>query len=113
MREILRSVLGPVEIQSGCLGCHLYEEDEAAHATLLCSQWETEAALREHVRSDIYRRILAASELSEQPPEFRFHQVTHTRGLEWIHEVRGGPGERTVHRAPLGPDVDDFARPTP
>lgn len=95
VREILRSVLGPVGIQSGCLGCHLYEADGADHATLLCAQWESEAAPQHHVRSDIYRRILAANELSDRPPEFPFHLVAKTRALEWVHEMRDCPEERT------------------
>ena len=47
--EILRSVVGPTEIQPGCLSCRIYEEDGPDHATVLCGHWETEAALHEHI----------------------------------------------------------------
>lgn len=90
--EILRSVVGPSEVQPGCLGCHLYEEEGPDHATVLSAQWSTEAALQDHIRSEIYRRILAASELSDRPPEFRFHWVSETRELEWVHQLRRSPG---------------------
>jgi len=91
--EILRSVLGPTETQPGCLGCHLYEEDGPDQATVLCGHWKTEPALHEHIRSDLYRRILAACELSDRPPEFSFHHVSRTQGMDLIQRLRGGSGE--------------------
>lgn len=95
--EILRSVLGPIRIQGGCLGCHLYEEDGGERAAVFCSEWLTEDASEDHVRSEVYRRLLAASELSERPPEFRFHLITQTRGLEWIHKLRDQPKQEVSH----------------
>jgi quinol monooxygenase YgiN len=91
--EILRSVLGPTETQPGCLSCHIYEESGPERATVLCEHWETEAALQEHIRSDLYLRILAACELSNRPPEFSFHHVSRTQGMDLIQQVRGCSGE--------------------
>lgn len=87
--EVLRSVLGPTGTQTGCLSCHIYEEDGPDQATVLCGHWDTEAALREHIRSRLYLRILAASELSTQPPEFSFHHVSKTQGMELVQQLRG------------------------
>jgi len=91
--EILRSVVGPTGTQSGCLSCCVYEEDGPDQATVFCGHWETETALREHIRSELYRRVLAASELSKRPPEFCFHDVRSTRGMELIYQLRGCEGE--------------------
>jgi quinol monooxygenase YgiN len=93
--EILRSVLGPTETQPGCLSCHICEEDGPEHATWFCGHWESEAALHEHIRSDLYRRVLAACELSNRPPEFCFHHVSRTQGMELIHQLRGCSGEES------------------
>ena len=93
--EILRSVLGPTETQPGCLSCHIYEEDGPDRATVLCGHWETEAALQEHIRSDLYRRVLAACELSDRPPTFCFHHVSRTQGMDLIHQLRGCSGEQS------------------
>jgi len=90
--EILRSVLGPTETQPGCLSCRLCQEDGPDHATVLCGHWEDEAALQEHIRSDLYRRILVACELSNCPPEFCFHHVSRTQGMDLIHQLRGAAG---------------------
>jgi quinol monooxygenase YgiN len=93
--EILRSVLGPTETQPGCLSCHIYREDGPDQATVLCGYWETEAALQEHIRSDPYLRVLAACELSNRPPEFSFHHVSRTQGMDLVHKLRGGSGEQS------------------
>jgi quinol monooxygenase YgiN len=93
--EVLRSVLGPTETQPGCLSCHIYEEVGPEEATVFCGQWETESALQEHIRSDLYLRVLSACELSNRSPEFCFHHVSRTQGMELIHKVRGCQGEES------------------
>ena len=93
--EILRSVLGPTETQPGCLSCRIYEEEGPDRATVLCGHWETEAALQEHIRSDLYRRVLAACELSNRPPAFCFHHVSRTQGMDLIQQLRGCSGEES------------------
>ena len=91
--EILRSVQGPTETQPGCLSYCIYEEEGPDQATLLCGRWETEAALREHIRSEFFRRLLVACELSTRPPEVCFHHVSATQGIELIQQLRGCGGE--------------------
>jgi quinol monooxygenase YgiN len=91
--EILRSVLGPIETQPGCLSCHIHEEDGPEHATVFCAHWETEAALQSHIRSKLYLRLLEAGDLSNQPPEFCFHHVSKTQGMDLIQQLRGHSGE--------------------
>jgi hypothetical protein len=51
-------------------------------------QWGSEEALDEHIRSDLYRRVLAAMELSKQSPEIKFHYVTETKGFEMVESLR-------------------------
>ena len=87
--QILRSIQGPVSAQPGCAGCHIYEEDDPDSAVVLVERWESEAALEEHIRSETYRRVLGAIELSGKPPEVRFDSVSSTRGMELIERLRG------------------------
>jgi hypothetical protein len=65
-------------------------------------QWASEDDLYEHVRSDIYRRLLAAMELSRRPPEIQFHFVGETKGFELVESVRVPPGTLT--------NDDDFSK---
>jgi quinol monooxygenase YgiN len=91
--EILLSVLGPTEIQPGCLSCCVYEEKRPHHAVVFCAHWETETALHEHICSEFYRRLLVACELSNRPPKVCFHHVSATQGMELIEQLRGRGGE--------------------
>jgi quinol monooxygenase YgiN len=96
--EILQSILGPVRALPDCEACHIYEEP-AKEAIVLVERWQTEAALEAHIRSEAYRRILGAIELSDGPPEIRFEHVSGDAGMELVERLRnpsgpGGPPER-------------------
>ena len=62
--EILRRVQGPVMAMPGCEGFYIYEEQGPEPSIVLVEQWESPRALESHVRSDVYRSILGALELS-------------------------------------------------
>lgn len=85
--EVLRAVQGPVRAQPGCASCSVYEEAGAA-AIVLIERWQTEASFEAHLRSEAYRRILGALELSSSPPEICFDHVSQTEGIEWVERVR-------------------------
>lgn len=51
-------------------------------------QWNSEDALSSHIRSPLYRRILAAMELCMQPPEVKFYYCSEEKGLELIEAAR-------------------------
>ena len=105
--EILLSVLGPTEIQPGCLSCGVYEEKGPDHAVVFRAHWETESALHEHICSDLYRCVLAACELANRAPEFCFHHVTRTRGMDLIQQLRGCSGDNphALSQAPARQDT--------
>jgi quinol monooxygenase YgiN len=85
--EILRSVQDLTRPCSGCAGCW-FSEEEYQNQIRYSEQWESEEALKEHIRSDLYRRVLAAIELSSRPPEVHFHFTAETKGIELIEAVR-------------------------
>lgn len=84
--EILRSVQGPVLAEPGCRGFQILQEQEPEAAIVLVERWDSSAALMKHLRSDHYRRILGACELSGSPPEFRFDTVSGTQGIELVEQ---------------------------
>jgi quinol monooxygenase YgiN len=86
--EVLRSIQGPVGALAGCAGFHIYEEQCPQPALVLIERWDSDTALEEHIRSDAYRRILAALELSGGPPEVRFEHVSASEGMELIERLR-------------------------
>jgi len=95
--EVFRAVQGPVLAQPGCAACHVYEEQGPDHAVALVERWESQAALEAHLRSETYRLILGAIELSGSPPEVCFDCVSATEGMALIERSRnpgGTPGDR-------------------
>jgi len=92
--EVLRSIQGPVLAQPGCAGCNIYEDQGPEPAAVLVERWESQAALEEHIRSESYRRILGAIELSSSPPSVRFDHVSASEGMELIERLRNLGGTR-------------------
>jgi quinol monooxygenase YgiN len=92
--EILRSLVDLTRPCPGCMGCWLSEEDFLDNHVLYAEQWETEEALHEHIRSDLYLRLLSAIELSQQPPEVSFYYSTETKGFNLVETVRRQPNSK-------------------
>lgn len=95
--EVFRAIQGPVLAQPGCAACHIYEEQGLVPAVVLVERWESQTALEEHLRSEAYRRILGAIELSGAPPEVQFDYVSATNGMELIERSRR-PGRQAGDR---------------
>jgi quinol monooxygenase YgiN len=91
--EVFRAIQGPVQAQPGCAACHIYEEQGLEPAVVLVERWESQAALEAHLRSEAYRRILGAIELSGAPPEVQFDYVSATNGMELIERSRRPGGQ--------------------
>jgi len=92
--EVLQSVQGHVRAQPGCAACDIFDEQGPEPAIVLFERWSTEESLETHLRSDLYRRILGAIELSGGLPEIRFEHVSASQGMELIERLRN-PIRRT------------------
>jgi quinol monooxygenase YgiN len=88
--NVLRSVQGPTSIKPGCRCCQVYEEDGHRKAVLYMESWDSDDEFERHIRSDMYRRVLEAMELSRMPPELKFHRITESRGIELVGALRSG-----------------------
>jgi quinol monooxygenase YgiN len=91
--------------ERGCLAFDIYEEQGAEPAVVLVERWENREALVAHLRSDAYRRVLQAIELSGAPPGVRFDEVSASEGLELVERLRSSspsphptPRETTTDR---------------
>ena len=72
----------------GCVACDIYEEQGAQAAVVLIERWASDDELQTHLRSDLYRHILGAIELSGDRPDIRFEHVSATEGIEMIERSR-------------------------
>jgi quinol monooxygenase YgiN len=92
LAEVVRTLaaqLGPTRVQPGCLRCDLYRDVEDPGAITLVEEWESQAELDLRFRSEDYRSVLAAIELSREQPVIHFDTVTRRVGLEIVASARG------------------------
>lgn len=86
--EILRSVQDLTRPLPGCAGCWLSEQDVLYNHVRYAEQWESEEGMHEHIRSELYLRVLNAMELSKEPPEANFYYTKEQKGFELIGSIR-------------------------
>ena len=87
--DVLRSLLSSTRVEPGCLDCRLYEDVTAEGVFTLVEDWARLTDFERHLRTETYRLLLLAIEMSAVPPEVRFHEVSRTMGIEAIHAARG------------------------
>jgi quinol monooxygenase YgiN len=86
---ILFSAKGPTESEPACISCRIYTEPRNDKHITYEEVWRDEASLCRHLRSPHYRKVLAAMDLSSEPPEVKFSTVLRTEGMEVIQRVLG------------------------
>ena len=89
--EVVRALaaqLGPTRVQAGCLKCDLYQGVEDPEVITLVEEWESHADLSARLRSEEYRSVLAAIELTREQPDIHFDTVIRRAGLEVIASAR-------------------------
>jgi quinol monooxygenase YgiN len=89
--ELLHSVQGPTQVKPCCLAVQIYEEDGCNGAILYTEEWESEPEFCDHVRSELYRRVLATIDISKSAPELCFYRVSTAQGLELVDQLRNSP----------------------
>ena len=82
--EILFSVKGPTEGQPGCISCTIHQNLLANHLITYVEVWKNKAGLYKHIRSPLYRSILAAIDMSCELPDIKFSSVLDIDGMELI-----------------------------
>ncbi len=84
----LTPLVGWTQVQPGCQACHLLSDVEDPRALVLLEEWDTQEQLDSHLRSEDYRRVVAAMELSQEAPEIQFCTVETTGGFEVVEAAR-------------------------
>ena len=73
------------------MAVQVYEEDGRTGAILYTEEWDSELEFCDHVRSELYRRVLAAIDISKSAPELCFYRVSVMQGLELVDQIRNSP----------------------
>jgi quinol monooxygenase YgiN len=86
--KALSYLLGPTQVEPGCLSCLLYRGWSNANVIYIESRWETMNDLTQHICSDAYKKLLLLMEIGAEPPAIEFLTVTEVRGLDLIEAAR-------------------------
>ena len=86
--KALASLIGPIQVEPGCVSCHLKQSLPIQDGLQIEARWESQEYLIRHLRSDIYRKLLLLMELSAAPPVLEFLTVIELRGLELVESAR-------------------------
>jgi quinol monooxygenase YgiN len=84
----LTPLIGWTRVEPGCRACALLTELDEPRAIVLTEEWDTQDDLDRHLRSEGYRRVLAAIELSQEAPAIRFDTVETSGGFEVVEAAR-------------------------
>jgi quinol monooxygenase YgiN len=87
--DAARMVVGPTQVQPGCISCRFYQDLDDPDTILLMEEWKTRKDLDHHLKSDRYRIVLSLVDISAKPPEFKLNTISKSEGLEAIEVVRG------------------------
>ena len=87
--DALRFLEGVTRLEAGCLQCCNWAGPDLTLHHL--EDWETEADMRQRVRSEAFTSLLEMVEAARDP-RVQFDFVATTRGLDYVAEVRGDFG---------------------
>ena len=86
--QTLHSLIDRVRREKGCVSHNVYQDVEDENAFIIVEEWETQADLDNHLRSDRFGVLLGALSLSSETPDIRFNTLKQTAGIEALKAFR-------------------------
>lgn len=83
----LRSLVGPVRAEAGCVATRLLTETDARCGLIWEEEWRARDDFERHLRTPTFRQILAVIEMADEPPKVEIDDVNSRRGFELIEEI--------------------------
>jgi quinol monooxygenase YgiN len=86
--RLLLSVKGDILTKRGCRACDVSTDAADAGVVHYREEWESGAVLREHVRSEEFRRVLIAMDMSSEEPRIMVGDFSGHTGMAHLRELR-------------------------
>jgi quinol monooxygenase YgiN len=86
--RLLISVKGDILTKRGCRACDVSTEAADPGVVHYREEWESEEVFREHVRSEEFRRVLIAMDMSSEEPRIVVGKLSGHGGMERLRELR-------------------------
>ncbi|KPK30468.1 MAG: hypothetical protein AMK69_03075 [Nitrospira bacterium SG8_3] len=85
--QTLHLLLGGIRGEQGCIKYNVYQDVENQKVFILIEEWETQADLDRHLRSDKFGVLLGALKLLSDTPEIKFSMLAQTTEIEVLREL--------------------------
>ena len=85
--KTIHTIIGPTTVLPGCLHCSLYSSTTNDDELILLEKWDSKETLERHIRSDEFRKVIAAIETASEPPEIDFYKIASTEGMEFVEKI--------------------------
>jgi len=86
--DILGYVKERLQMKRGCLESSIFQECDSDPMILYLEAWQSKMDMDRHIESDVYLRLLNAMDLCREEPAISFHEVSETKGMDWIAALR-------------------------
>ena len=86
--QTLHSLMNRIRHEKGCVSYNFYQDVENENVFIHNGEWETQADLEKHLRSDKFGVLLGALNVLSDMPEIRFNTLAHTAGIEALKKFR-------------------------
>jgi quinol monooxygenase YgiN len=86
--RLLLSVKGEIVTKRGCTACDVWMEASDEGVVHYREEWESEEAFRKHVRSEEFRRVLIAMDLSSEEPRIVVGNLSGHSGMAFLRNLR-------------------------
>ena len=86
LESILKLVISRTKYLPGCAKAEIWYNDETSEI-MVKEIWRKDYDLDRHINSPLFKKMLAALELSADKPGIQFCDCQHMRGLDFIEEV--------------------------
>jgi len=86
--RLLLSVKGDILTKRGCRSCDVSIEAADAGVVHYREEWESAETFHEHVRSEEFRRVLIAMDMSSEDPRIVVGNLSGHCGMAYLRELR-------------------------
>ena len=91
-QQAILDILGYVKerllLNQRCLESVIYQECDQEPMILYLEAWQSKKEMERHIQSNIYLRVLNTMDLCRENPEIDFHEVSSSKGMDWITALR-------------------------
>ena len=87
--KTIHAMIGPTNAQPGCLHCELFSSTQNDDQLLLLEKWDSQESLEQHIKSDEFRKVMAAMDSACEPPKIRFYETNTLGGMDLLEKIFG------------------------